>query len=206
METGSRHAHWEGVYSTKGENEVSWFQDNATISLELIETFAASPETAIIDIAGGTSRLVDSLLAKGFYALSVLDLSETALDTTKSRVGAQAEKVHWIAADATLWEPTEVYDIWHDRAGFHFLTEERDRLAYIDNMKKALRVEGHAIIATFAPDGPERCSGLPIVRYDAETLGRSIGPQFALIEERRHTHTTPWGSTQSFQFSVFRYG
>lgn len=206
LETGSRHAHWEGVYTTKGENEVSWFQDDPAPSLELIATVGATPESSIIDIGGGASRLVDSILAKGFRALCVLDLSGAALEAAKARLGAQAEKVNWIVEDVTLWGPTEVYDIWHDRAAFHFLTEERDRAAYIVRMKKALRVGGHAIVATFAPDGPERCSGLPIMRYDAETLAQTLGQEFDLIETRRHIHTTPWGSTQSFQFSAFRFG
>jgi trans-aconitate methyltransferase len=206
METGSRQAHWERVYTTKGENEVSWFQDNPAPSLELIAAVGATPATAIIDIGGGASRLVDGLLAKGFRALAVLDLSGAALKAAKSRLGAPAEKVDWIVADATIWEPTEAYDIWHDRAAFHFLTEENDRVAYIERMKKALRAGGHAIVATFAPDGPERCSGLRVMRYDAETLGRTLGQEFDLIETRRHSHTTPWGSTQSFQFSVFRFG
>ena len=206
METESRQAHWERVYTTKGENEVSWFQDNPAPSLELIAAVGATPATAIIDIGGGASRLVDGLLAKGFRALSMLDLSDAALKAAKSRLGAQSENVTWIVADATLWEPAEVYDIWHDRAAFHFLTEENDRVAYIERMKKALRAGGHAIVATFAPDGPERCSGLRVMRYDAETLGRTLGQEFDLIETRRHSHTTPWGSTQSFQFSVFRFG
>ena len=206
METGSRQAHWEGVYTTKRENEVSWFQDNPAPSLELIAAVGATPATAIIDIGGGASRLVDGLLAKGFRALAVLDLSGAALKAAKSRLGAQAEKVGWIVADATLWEPTDVYDIWHDRAAFHFLTEENDRVAYVERMKKGLRAGGHAIVATFAPDGPERCSGLRVMRYDAETLGQTLGQEFDLIETRRHSHTTPWGSTQSFQFSVFRFG
>src|SRR5271155_545479 len=206
METGSRQAHWERVYTTKGENEVSWFQDNPAPSLELIAAVGATPATAIIDIGGGASRLVDGLLAKGFRALTMLDLSDAALKAAKSRLGTQSENVNWIVADATLWEPTEFYDIWHDRAAFHFLTEENDRVAYIERMKKALRAGGHAIVATFAPDGPERCSGLPVMRYDAQHLGQTLGQGFELIETRRHTHATPWGSTQSFQFSVFRFG
>ena len=206
METGSRQAHWEGVYTTKRENEVSWFQDNPAPSLELIAAVGATRATAIIDIGGGASRLVDGLLAKGFRALTMLDLSGAALKAAKSRLGAQSENVNWIVADATLWEPTDVYDIWHDRAAFHFLTEENDRVAYVERMKKGLRAGGHAIVATFAPDGPERCSGLRVMRYDAETLGQTLGQEFDLIETRRHSHTTPWGSTQSFQFSVFRFG
>ena len=206
MESGSRQAHWEGVYTTKGEKEVSWFQDNPAFSLELIKAVGAAPETAIIDIGGGASRLVDNLLAKGFHALTVLDLSGAALDAAKARLGAQAEKVNWIVADVTLWKSSKTYDIWHDRAAFHFLTEERDRAAYIIRLTRALKTGGHAIVATFAPDGPERCSGLPIMRYDAETLGRTLGHGFELVETRRQAHATPWGATQSFQFSVFRFG
>jgi trans-aconitate methyltransferase len=206
VETSSRQAHWEGVYNTKRENEVSWFQDDPAPSIEMIGAVGAAPETAIIDIGGGASRLVDRLLAKGFRALSVLDLSAAALNAAKSRLGAQAERVKWIVADATLWDPDEVYEVWHDRAAFHFLTEERDRAAYVARMRKALRAGGHAIVATFAPDGPGRCSGLPIMRYDAETLGQTLGSGFELIETRRHAHATPWGSTQSFQFSAFRFG
>ena len=148
---------------------------------------------------------MDSLLAKGFRAISGLDLSGTALEAAKSRLGAQAQKVNWIVADVTLWEPAETYDIWHDRAAFHFLTEESDRAAYVVRMKRALRAGGHAIVATFAPDGPERCSGLPVMRYDAETLGQILGHGFKLVEARKHTHVTPRGSTQSFQFNVFRF-
>lgn len=205
MQTAERQAHWESVYATKGETGVSWFQDNPAPSLELIAAVGATQSTAIIDIGGGASRLVDSLLEKGFCALTVLDLSAAALEAAKSRLGIEAEKVRWIVADATLWEPTEVYDVWHDRAAFHFLTDQADRTAYIARLKKALREGGHAIVATFAPDGPERCSGLPIVRYDAESLGETLGERFELIETRRHTHATPWGSTQSFQFSAFQF-
>ena len=205
MESGSRQAHWETVYTTKGEQKVSWFQETPVTSLELLAGVGATPSTKIIDIGGGASRLVDSLLERGFRAITVLDLSTAALETAKARLGAQAARVRWIVADATVWEPTESYDIWHDRAAFHFLTEAHDRAAYVARMKRALRVGGHAIIATFAPDGPARCSGLPIMRYDAETLGQTLGQGFELIETRRHTHATPLGTTQSFQFSVFRW-
>lgn len=205
MESGSRQAHWETVYTTKGEQKVSWIQETPVTSLELLAGVGATPSTRIIDIGGGASRLVDSLLERGFRAITVLDLSTAALETAKARLGAQAARVRWIVADATVWEPTESYDIWHDRAAFHFLTEAHDRAAYVARMKRALRVGGHAIIATFAPDGPARCSGLPIMRYDAETLGQTLGQGFELIETRRHTHATPLGTTQSFQFSVFRW-
>ena len=206
MDAASRRAHWERVYLTKGENEVSWFQDNAAASLELIELAGATPGAAVIDIGGGASRLVDDLLARGFERVTVLDLSEAALSTARTRLGEAAAKVEWVAADVTLWEPRHGYDVWHDRAAFHFLTEPADRAAYVDRLRRSLRPGGHAIIATFAPDGPERCSGLSVMRYDAESLRRILGGEFALIDHRRHEHVTPWGAMQRFQFSVFRFG
>jgi trans-aconitate methyltransferase len=204
MEPDRRRAHWETVYATKAENEVSWFQDNPSPSLEAIALTGATPASAIIDIGGGASRLVDHLLALGFVDVTVLDLSAAALDTAKARLGTPAAKARWLLADVTTWEPTASYDVWHDRAAFHFLTGENDRAAYAVRLDRALKPGGHAIIATFAPDGPERCSGLPVMRYDAESLGRALGREFRLLQTRRHEHATPWGSRQMFQFSVFR--
>lgn len=204
MEPDGRRAHWETVYATKAENEVSWFQDNPSPSLEAIALTGATPASAIIDIGGGASRLVDHLLALGFVDITVLDLSAAALDTAKARLGTPAAKARWLLADVTTWEPTASYDVWHDRAAFHFLTGENDRAAYAVRLDRALKPGGHAIIATFAPDGPERCSGLPVMRYDAESLGRALGREFRLLQTRRHEHATPWGSRQMFQFSVFR--
>jgi trans-aconitate methyltransferase len=204
MEPDGRRAHWETVYATKAENEVSWFQDNPSPSLEAIALTGATPASAIIDIGGGASRLVDHLLALGFVDVTVLDLSAAALDTAKARLGTPAAKARWLLADVTTWEPTASYDVWHDRAAFHFLTGENDRAAYAVRLDRALKPGGHAIIATFAPDGPERCSGLPVMRYDAESLGRALGREFRLLQTRRHEHATPWGSRQMFQFSVFR--
>ncbi len=201
----SRRAHWEGVYTSKGESDVSWFQDNPALSLELIAAIAPPPNAAIVDIGGGASRLVDRLVEKGFEAVTVLDLSGAALAAAKVRLGGRAAEVRWLVADATTWEPPQAYDIWHDRAAFHFLTAEPDRTAYVARLRRALKSGGHAIIATFAPDGPERCSGLPVVRYDAASLGRTLGREFELVDTRRQLHATPWGSTQSFQFSVFRH-
>ena len=140
----------------------------------------------------------------GFQAVTVLDLSEAAIAVAKARLGNRANKVKWVIADVTTWEPQQVYDLWHDRAALHFLTEKHDRTAYVARLSKAVKPGGHAIIATFAPDGPERCSGLPVVRYDAESLGWVLGDAFELIETRRHQHMTPRGSEQRFQFSVFR--
>jgi SAM-dependent methyltransferase len=204
MQSESRQAHWQNVYTRKGENEVSWFQENPTPSLELIAQVCATRASAIIDIGGGASRLVDNLLDRGFEDVTVLDLSEAALEAAQARLGSRAAQVHWIVADAALWEPLKSYDIWHDRAAFHFLTEGRDRAAYVTRLERALKAGGYAIIATFALDGPERCSGLPVVRYDPASLGQTLGRRFQLVDTRQHAHATPWGSDQSFQFSVFR--
>jgi ubiquinone/menaquinone biosynthesis C-methylase UbiE len=204
MQSESRQAHWQNVYTKKGENEVSWFQENPAPSLELIAQIGATPASAIIDIGGGASRLVDNLIDRGFEDVTVLDLSEAALDAAKERLGSRAAQVHWIVADATVWEPPKSYDIWHDRAALHFLTEDRDRAAYVARLERALKVGGYAIIATFALDGPERCSGLPVMRYDPLSLGQTLGRTFQLVDTRRHAHATPWGTEQSFQFSLFR--
>ncbi|MEP6567653.1 MAG: class I SAM-dependent methyltransferase [Mesorhizobium sp.] len=203
MGSESRQAHWEDVYTRKGEKEVSWFEENPAPSLELIAAVAPTNDLAIIDIGGGASRLVDSLIEKGFRDITVLDLSFAALEAAKTRLGERAEQAHWLVADATSWEPSETYDIWHDRAAFHFLTEEQDRVAYVARLRRGLKAGGHAIIATFGPDGPERCN-LRVERYDATSLGQTLGPGFELVDTRQHTHVTPWGSTQSFQFSIFR--
>ena len=199
-----RQAHWQNVYKEKGENQVSWFQERPTISLELIEAAGAKPNSAIIDIGGGASRLVDALIDKGYRDLTVLDLSASAVSIAKTRLGQSAALVKWIVADVTQWEPPGRYDLWHDRAAFHFLTEVSDRTAYIERLKNALPVGGHAIIGTFALDGPERCSGLPVVRYDAAQLALMLTPLFTLVDMRRHEHKTPWGAIQQFQFGVFR--
>jgi 2-polyprenyl-3-methyl-5-hydroxy-6-metoxy-1,4-benzoquinol methylase len=204
MEIESRQAHWENVYTRKGEREVGWFQENPAPSLELIAQLTATPDAAIIDVGGGASRLVDNLIEKGFRNITVLDLSASALDAAKTRLGERSAKVHWIITDVTSFEPPQAYDIWHDRAAFHFLTEASDRAAYIARLEQALKIGGHAIIATFALDGLDRCSGLPVVRHDAASLGRALGPGVELIRAKRHEHATPWGSPQIFQFSVFR--
>jgi SAM-dependent methyltransferase len=204
MNDVSRSAHWETVYITKGEKEVSWFQENPALSLELIDLAQLTPESAIVDIGGGASRLVDCLLARGFENVTVLDVSQSALGAAKARLGDLAEKVQWLVADVTTWEPPQTYDLWHDRAAFHFLTDDAARSAYVGRLKKALKPTGHVIIGTFALDGPERCSGLPVTRHDAGSLARTLGPEFQLINTRPHEHVTPWGSRQQFQFSIFR--
>jgi cyclopropane fatty-acyl-phospholipid synthase-like methyltransferase len=204
MSEFNRQAHWQQVYKEKGEYQVSWFQDQPAISLELIEAVGAKPSSAIIDIGGGASRLMDALVDRGYGDLSVLDLSESATSIAKARLADRAAQVKWIVADVTQWKPTRAYDLWHDRAAFHFLTRASDRDAYIDRLIKAVPSGGHAIIGTFAMDGPERCSGLPVVRYDAARLSAEFTPAFALLDTRRDDHKTPWGAIQHFQFSVFR--
>jgi SAM-dependent methyltransferase len=205
MDATNRGAHWENVYRTKGEREVSWFQETPTISLELIRLAGATRGSAIIDVGGGASRLVDALVDEGYEAVSVLDLSESALAAAKTRLGQAAARVTWMVADVVKWKPPRRYDLWHDRAAFHFLTDEADRAAYVVCLREALRPGGHTIIATFALDGPERCSGLPVIRYDAASLGKVLGDTFTLVETRPHDHHTPMGGTQRFQFSLFRH-
>jgi SAM-dependent methyltransferase len=204
MSDVGRKAHWENVYSTKGEREVSWYQESPAPSLELIALARLSADASIIDIGGGASRLVDALVDRNVGQITVLDLSAAALDAAKQRLGNKAAKVRWEIADVTKWEPSQTCDLWHDRAAFHFLTDQADQSAYVDRLKKAVKRGGCVIIGTFALDGPEKCSGLPIVRYDAASLSGTLGSDFKLIDARRHDHATPWGAVQRFQFSTFR--
>ena len=204
MAEPDRRAHWDSVYRTKREDEVSWFQASPTLSLDLIHAAGVERHASIIDVGGGASRLVDALSDEGFADLTVLDVSEQATETAKARLGARATGVTWIVADVTKWEPEDSYDVWHDRAAFHFLTAPEDRAAYAQRLLRAVRPGGHVIIGTFALDGPERCSGLPVVRHDADSIGTVLGPSFELIETRRHDHQTPMGGSQKFQFSRFQ--
>ncbi|MBM3642362.1 MAG: class I SAM-dependent methyltransferase [Alphaproteobacteria bacterium] len=204
MATTYLQAHWENIYATKRESEVSWFEEIPAQSLELLELVGAQPSSAIIDIGGGASRLVDSLLTKGFQNVTVLDLSSAALDVARARLGDKADAVKWIVADATAWRPKETYDIWHDRAAFHFLTSAKEQRAYVQRLKQAVKPGGYVIIGTFALDGPDKCSGLPVARHSAETLGALLGADFTLVDSRRHQHETPWHAVQKFQFSAFR--
>jgi len=204
MSVASTKDHWETVYTTRDEAGVSWFQDSPSPSLELIERLKPAKDAQVIDIGGGASRLVDALLERGFLRPTVLDISQAALDLACLRLGRRASLAQWIVEDVTEWEPSSRFDIWHDRAAFHFLVEASDRAAYIARMKQALRPGGHAIIATFAPDGPEKCSGLPVYRIDADGLAKELGEAFTLVDSQAHDHVTPSRSSQPFQFSVFQ--
>ena len=204
MAPTNRQTHWEHVYSSKTESEVSWFQTTATPSMELLTRIGATPTSAIIDIGGGASRLVDDLHAQGFENLTVLDLSVAALATARTRLGSHSDKVAWIVADITTWSPPALYDIWHDRAALHFLTQPDEQFAYRERLITALRPGGHAIIGTFAPNGPETCSGLPVIRHTAQSLSGLLGDEFTLVGQQSHDHLTPWSALQKFQFSSFQ--
>lgn len=198
-----RKQHWDTVYTSKAETEVSWFQDNPAVSLALIEQAAIAPDAAIVDIGGGASRLVDALLARQYRSVTVLDIAADALAKSKARLGEQAADVTWIVADITRWQPPRQYALWHDRAVFHFLTDPADRLAYKTALLAGTAAGSRIIIASFAPDGPERCSGLPVMRYAPEALQAELGAPFVLKESRHEDHRTPSGSIQRFQYSCF---
>ncbi len=204
MDFAQRRSHWEDVYTGKDEAQVSWFQEAPEPSLELLQRAGATASSAVIDIGGGASRLVDCLMSLGFEDVTVLDLSDAALAAARRRLGDKASAVQWIVTDATQWRPSRQYEFWHDRAAFHFLTEGEGERAYVERLRQAVGVGGHVIMGTFAPDGPEKCSGLPVQRHDAASLATVLGPDFELVESRRHEHHTPWGSVQRFQFSTFR--
>ncbi|MBO6885467.1 MAG: class I SAM-dependent methyltransferase [Marivita sp.] len=202
-----RQDHWNSVYRGRSEEELTWFEETPSTSLKLVRLYL-KPGDNLIDIGAGASRLVDALLDDGFTSLSVLDLSGSALDLSRERLGTRGDSVEWIEADVTSWRPRRAYAVWHDRAVFHFLTQGDERQAYANVMAEALQPAGVAIIATFADDGPEKCSGLPVVRYTSEGLAQvlnSLVPgKFEMINSRRHVHITPKGNRQSFQYSVFR--
>lgn len=196
--------HWDEVYAQKADDAVSWFQPRPQIALALIQTAGLDKSDPIIDVGGGASRLVDGLLAAGFTDVTVLDIAAAALQKSCARLGKDAERVQWIAADITRWQPERRYRLWHDRAVFHFLTTPTERLAYRRALGAALAPGGTAVIASFAPDGPERCSGLPVQRYSPETLAAELGVAFRLLDSRREEHLTPAGKVQRFQYSVLR--
>jgi hypothetical protein len=199
-----RQKHWNDTYSTKAENQVSWFQVRPDRSLELITAAAPDRRAPIIDIGGGASRLADTLLALGYSDITALDIAEAGLSRSKARLGTQADKLAWIVADVTQWQPPRTWQVWHDRAVFHFLTEREAQDAYIAALKRGTAAGSSVIMATFALDGPERCSGLPVQRYSPATLARRLGSDFALYAEGEESHATPFGTTQQFQYAAFR--
>lgn len=197
-------AHWDDVYTTKPADTVSWFQDDPTPSLDMIARTDIGADEAIIDVGGGASSLVDRLLDRGHLKLSVLDIAKSGLAVAQERLGERAGRVSWIARDVTAWlPPQDAFAIWHDRAVFHFLVDEADRKAYRRTLDRGLRAGGFAILAPFALDGPERCSGLPVRRYSTEMLQAELGPGYRLVDERAQMHLTPAGNQQAFLWCLF---
>jgi SAM-dependent methyltransferase len=198
-----RKAHWDAVYRTKAERDVSWFVALPAASIEMLEAAGLARDTCVLDVGGGDSRLIDHLADRGMDCLAVLDISGAALQRAQERLGPAAGVPTWIEADVTGEWSLKPMDIWHDRAVFHFLTAREDQAGYVARMLAVLKPDGAAIIATFAPEGPETCSGLPVARYSPESLAATLGDCFALVESRRHLHLTPTGRTQAFQYSRF---
>jgi SAM-dependent methyltransferase len=194
------------VYQAKGPEQLSWYQAEAKLSCELITRLAPDRDARILDVGAGASTLVDGLLAAGYRQVAVLDLSTAALDVARQRLGAAAARVEWHEADVlSAGLPRSSYDVWHDRAVFHFLTEAADRARYVEQVRYAVHPYGTVLVATFAEDGPTRCSGLEVHRYSPTTLQSEFGPDFRLLESRREEHVTPWGALQAFTYCVCRY-
>lgn len=200
-----RQDHWETVYRSKASDAVSWYRPHLDTSLEWIARVAPDRASAIIDIGGGASTLVDDLLTRGYRHIAVLDIAEPALDIARQRLGPSAQPVDWRVGDITsVTLPARHYDIWHDRAVLHFLAEASQRDAYLQQLRHALKPGGHAIIATFGPDGPQQCSNLPVVRYDAAALQALLGTRFTPVDTRLEGHQTPFGTTQQFLYGCYR--
>lgn len=197
--------HWEKVYKTKTPEAVSWYRPHLEVSLALIERAARDYSASIIDVGGGESTLVDDLLARGYQNVSVLDVSQTAIDVTQKRLGSAAERIHWIVADILQAElEPYAFDVWHDRAVFHFLTEASQREIYVRKVAQAVKPGGHVIVSTFGPEGPTRCSGLDTMRYNAESLHSQFGARFRLVDSSKELHETPFGTTQQFLYCYCR--
>lgn len=195
-------AHWDGIYQTKGDAGVSWYQPEAAQSLTLIDELALPAGSRIVDVGGGVSPLVDGLLDRGYMDVTVLDLSQSALDASAARLGARGAVPLWVQGDVLDWTPPQPFDLWHDRAVFHFLTRPEQREQYRRVLTLGTKPGSHLVIGTFAPDGPEQCSGLPVIRYDAEALAAQFTPEWEIVADTREEHTTPSGVRQPFTWTV----
>jgi len=197
-------AHWNQAYASRGETQVSWYQSRPQRSLDFIRRHVTDVDASLIDVGGGASILTDALLDAGYSHITVLDISDAALERAQSRLGARAAAVSWLTADITAWQPPRTWDVWHDRAVFHFLTQPTAQDAYIAALMKGTHAGSVVVMATFAPTGPEKCSGLPVQRYSPASLAARLGNDFALHDEGFEIHQTPWGSSQDFAYAVFR--
>ncbi len=204
MEEFDRKKHWENIYQTKQPDEVSWFQPTPETSLSFFEQFNIPKRSKIIDVGGGDSLLVDNLLNRGYEDITVLDISESSLDRAKSRLGNRAAAVKWIVADAATFTPTEIYDFWHDRAAFHFLTREDEIEAYINTVQKSIKPSGILVIGTFSEQGPKKCSGIEIKQYSEASMTDRLKNFFEKIECISVEHKTPFDTIQQFVFCTFR--
>lgn len=196
--------HWNNIYNRKKAKELTWFQPELKLSMKFIENLGLSPSASIIDVGAGASTLPDSLLKSCFFDISVIDLSLKALEQSKERLGEDASKINWLVGDITSFHLNRKYDLWHDRAVFHFLKDSDSQIQYLKNLKCSIKSGGHIIIATFAEDGPLKCSGLEIVRYSKDELIRKF-KDFELVEFRKETHLSPGGMEQKFNYWVFQY-
>ncbi len=196
--------HWERTYATRPSTELSWYQRDPVTSRRLIESAAAQRAAAVIDVGGGSALLADSLVAAGYLDVTVLDISAGAVDAVRARLGGHAAGVHFVVADVLTWVPDRQFDVWHDRAVFHFLIEVRDRQRYVDVASRAIRAHGALVIGAFAEDGPTHCSGLPVCRYAPGPLAEVFRPSFELVAHEREEHTTPQGVVQPFTWVVLR--
>jgi SAM-dependent methyltransferase len=196
--------HWQAIYETKTPTDASWYEPVPQRSLDLIQAAGLPPEAALLDVGGGASTLVDHLLAAGFSDVTVLDVAPAALEKSRARLGAAGDVVQWIAADLTAWKPPRRYDLWHDRAVFHFLVDPELRDRYIGVLKDALTPGAYVVMATFGPQGPVRCSGLEVQRYSVEDLGRVLGAKFRLLASHVDEHVTPGGQVQQFVYGLWQ--
>ena len=201
----SSREHWDAIYSKKGARDVSWYRPHLEQSLAFLEAAGVGRDGAIIDVGGGAATFVDDLLDRGYENVTVLDLSESALDAARARLGDRAKRVRWIRADITQASlPPAAFDFWHDRAVFHFLRDPDARRRYVEAVRRSLKPGGHIVVATFGPHGPEKCSGLEVMRYSADELHAEFGPAFAPLANAAETHVTPWGTEQEFVYCYCR--
>lgn len=196
--------HWQAAYESKAATEVSWYEPVPQHSLELINAAGLPREAAIIDVGGGASTLVDNLLSAGFGDVTVLDLATASLEQARNRLGVEGDRVEWITADVTAWKPPQRYDLWHDRAVFHFLVGPSLRGRYLETLRTALKPGGFVVMATFGPEGPTRCSGLEVQRYASDDLSEVLGPAFHLVTSRIHEHVKPGGGVQQFLYGMWQ--